>query len=213
MTTSADAAIARALVDAGVATLHEALGRGGLCTDIHLMVGPTFAGRAATVAIPAGDNLGIHAVLETAPAGSVICIASDGVGRFGVIGELILTAARARGVAGFAIDDGIRDLDLLIPPPSVAARSVTARGTIKERFAALGQPITLAGIAVSPGDWVVGDHDGVCIIPAGRIDEVLAAARNRAARESEMRGRLAAGATTVEVLGLAELIKGGGDKP
>jgi len=208
-----EASVASALVASGVATLHEAAGRRGLCRDLRLLVGPPFAGRAATVALPAGDNLGVHAALATAPRASVLCAASAGDGRFGVIGELIATAARARGVTALVIDDGVRDLDALEAPPSIAARSVTAQGTIKRRYLSLGGPVGLAGVLVRPGDWVVGDADGIIVLPAEQIDDVVAGARARTGREDVLRARLSGGESTVDALGLAKLIEKERSKP
>jgi len=197
---------ASALAAFGTATVHEALGRRGLMRGMHLLVGDAFAGRAATVALPAGDNLGIHAALQAAEPGSVLCIASGGQGAFGVIGDLILAAAAKRGLAGMVIDDAIRDVRQLGGPPSVAARGVSAHGTQKRRILSLGEPIAIGGILVRPGDWIVGDADGVCVVPQNSLNRLLEAAAGREAKENNIRKELARGRTTVDVLGLANLI-------
>jgi 4-hydroxy-4-methyl-2-oxoglutarate aldolase len=197
------------LVELGVATLHEAMGRRGLVPGIRLLVGPAFAGPATTVSIPAGDNLGIHALLVETPAGGVACVASAGQGHYGVLGELIVEAARAAGITGIVVDDGIRDIDLLTAPPSIAARGVTATGTVKRRHLGLREPIALAGVLVRPGDWVVADGDGLCVIPADRLDAAIAAADARVAKEDRIRDALRAGETTIAVLGLGPLLETG----
>jgi 4-hydroxy-4-methyl-2-oxoglutarate aldolase len=194
-----------ALAKFGTATVHEALGRRGLMRGMRLLVGPAFAGQAVTVALPAGDNLGIHAALQDAPAGVVLCIASGGQGSFGVIGDLIVAAAAKRGLAAMVIDDGIRDIRQLQAPPSIAARGVSALGTVKRRIVSLGNDIAIGGILVRPGDWIVGDGDGVCVVPADRLSRLEAAAA-REAKEDKIRVELALGRTTVDVLGLASLI-------
>jgi 4-hydroxy-4-methyl-2-oxoglutarate aldolase len=204
MPPSAD--VAAGLAAFGTATVHEALGRRGLMRGLRLIVGDAFAGRAATVALPAGDNLGIHAALQIAEPGTVLCIASGGQGAFGVIGDLILAAAARRGLAGMVIDDGIRDVRQLSGPPSVAARGVSAHGTQKRRVLSLGEPIAIGGVLVRPGDWIVGDSDGVCAVPQASVDRLLEAAAGREAKENNIRKELAAGRTTVDVLGLAGLI-------
>jgi 4-hydroxy-4-methyl-2-oxoglutarate aldolase len=205
-------AVARALAEFGVATIHEALGRRGLLNDLHLVVGPAFAGPAVTVSIPAGDNLGIHAVLRDAPAASVVCIASAGQGAFGVYGDLLQAAAHVRGIAGLVIDDGIRDVAELVPPPSVAARGVSSRGTQKRRHLGLDLPVSLGGVLIRPGDWIVGDRGGVCVVPAGRIADLLTAAKARIRKEDGIRQELTRGRTTVDVLGLTGLLDKG-DRP
>jgi 4-hydroxy-4-methyl-2-oxoglutarate aldolase len=197
---------ATALARFGTATVHEALGRHGLMRGMRLLVGPAFAGQAITVALPAGDNLGIHAALSDAKPGTVLCIASGGQGNYGVIGDLIAAAAAKRGLAAMVIDDGIRDIRQLNAPPSIAARGVSALGTVKRRIISLGKDIAIGGVLVRPGDWIVGDADGVCVIPPERLSRLLEAAAAREAKEDTIRTELARGRTTVDVLGLAGLI-------
>jgi len=204
MLPSAEAA--SALAAFGTATVHEALGRLGLMRGMQLLVGDAFAGRAVTVALTAGDNLGIHAALQSVEPGTVLCIASGGQGAFGVIGDLILAAAAKRGLAGMVIDDAIRDVRQLAGPPSVAARGVSAHGTQKRRILSLGEPIAIGGLLVRPGDWIVGDADGVCVVPQASLDRLLEAATAREVKENNIRKELARGRTTVDVLGLATLI-------
>lgn len=187
----------------GVATLHEANRRRGLLTGIRIMCGQAFAGQAVTVTIPAGDNLGIHWLLQEFPAGSVLCVASRGEGRYGCVGELIGRSARALGAVGLVIDDAIRDieqLDALGFP--MAARGLTAQGTIKRRVIDIARPIALGGVGVDVGDWIVGDHDGVVAIAAAAVDEVIIRARERLAKEERVAVELDSGCTTVDVFGL-----------
>lgn len=201
------AAVARSLIDLGVPTVHEAQGRRFLLDGPKLLVGPPFAGPAYTVAIPAGDNLGIHIALQQAAAGAVICVASRGAGVFGVIGELMVTAARAHSIAALVIDDGIRDINELAAPPSIAARGVCARGTIKRRALAVDEPVDVGAVLIRPGDWIVGDADGVCVVPAAAIDGVLERAASRTRKERGIRAELERGLSTVEALGLTELMQ------
>jgi 4-hydroxy-4-methyl-2-oxoglutarate aldolase len=200
------AEIAKALVGFGVATVHEALGRSGFANGVRLLVGEPFAGPAITAAIPAGDNLGIHALLSDAAPGAVACVASEGKGTFGVFGDLLALVARERGLAGLVIDDCIRDASTLCEP-SIAARGVGAAGTQKRRILSLHEPIAIAGVLVRPGDWIACDSDGVCVVPAARLDGLLGAAAARVAKEEQMRVELARGRTTVDLLGLTRLIE------
>jgi 4-hydroxy-4-methyl-2-oxoglutarate aldolase len=206
MPTSADG-IAAQLIAFGTSTVHEALGRRGLMDGISVRVGTAFAGPAETVAIPAGDNLGIHALLARASRGAVLCIASAGRGDFGVFGDLLMEASRVRGIAALVIDDGIRDLAALSAPPSIASRTISSRGTVKRRFLSLGQPVGVGNILVRPGDWIVGDTDGLCVVPAAKLDALLAAAQARVDKEAGIRTALVTGRTSVDVLGLTSLIK------
>jgi 4-hydroxy-4-methyl-2-oxoglutarate aldolase len=195
--------IATELAGFGVATLHEAGARRGLASGIGLRVGEPFAGPAVTVALAAGDNLGVHLAIEAAEAGSVVCIASGGGGAYGVYGDLLHEAARARGVVGLVIDDGIRDIVELRAPPSVACRGMRALGTVKRRVRQpVGADVSLGGVLVVPGDWVVVDRDGVLVVPSGRVDQLLAAAGSRVEKEAGLRLALRGGAPSRELLGL-----------
>jgi 4-hydroxy-4-methyl-2-oxoglutarate aldolase len=191
------------LVELGVPTLHEANSRKGLMQDVRLVVGDAFAGPAETVAVPAGDNLGLHVALERAEPGAVICVASGGRGVYALMGELMSEAARARSVAALVLDDGLRDVERLIAPPAIAARGVVSRGTVKLRVAAMGEPVAVGRVLVRPGDWVVGDLNGVCVLAGDEVEAIVDRARQRAEKEDGIRRVLRSGASTVEALGLA----------
>jgi 4-hydroxy-4-methyl-2-oxoglutarate aldolase len=196
---------AATLVHLGVATLHEGSGRRNLLSQVSLIVGPPFAGQAHTVALPAGDNLGLHVALETAPPSSVVCAASTGQGLYGVAGELLIESARARGVTALVIDDGIRDLDHLVAPPAIAARGISARGTVKRRVRqAVGDPVALGGVLIEPGDWVVCDRDGTLVIPQGHLEEVVERSSERVVKETEIRELLAAGKSSRQLYDLSD---------
>jgi 4-hydroxy-4-methyl-2-oxoglutarate aldolase len=187
----------------GVATLHEASGRRPVARDLRLLVGPPFAGPAVTVTLPAGDNLGIHLALAAAEPGSVVCVGSAGGGAFGVLGELLLASARAHGIAGLVIDDGIRDLDMLAAPPSVAALGVSAHGTVKRRVRGrVGAATSVGGLLVRAGDWLVADADGVCVVPTPDLESVLAGAARREKHEAAARLRLEAGEPSTSVFSI-----------
>ncbi len=170
--------------------------------SMRLLVGEAFAGPAETVSIPAGDNLGIHLALERAEADAVLCVASGGRGFYGVIGELMVEAARVRGLAAVVVDDGVRDIERLSAPPGIAALGICSRGTIKRRALSLAQPVSVDGVLVRPGDWVVGDRNGVCVLPADGVDAIVAAARARVAREETLREEIRRGVPTTKVFGL-----------
>jgi 4-hydroxy-4-methyl-2-oxoglutarate aldolase len=192
------------LAGLGVATLHEASGRRGLARGLGLVVGEPFAGPAVTVALAAGDNLGVHLALEAAAAGSVVCVASGGGGVYGVYGDLLHESARARGIAGLVIDDGIRDTVELTPPPSVACRGVGALGTVKRRVRQpVGAAVAVGGILITQGDWVVVDRDGVFVVARDLVEGLLAAGEARIEKEAGLRAELAGGAVSRELFGLS----------
>ncbi|MGC0367460.1 4-hydroxy-4-methyl-2-oxoglutarate aldolase [Rhodococcus sp. 27YEA15] len=175
------------LLKLGVPTLYEAAGRRGLASGLKLLVGVPFAGQAHTAEITAGDNLGLHhGLMATNPTGDVYCVASTGKGRYGAIGDLLVEQLRAGGWQAIVLDDGIRDLDSLEAPPAIAARGVCSRGTVKRRTGQVGGNISLGGILVQPGDWIVGDRDGVVVIPDSRVTDVLVAAETRLSKETRI---------------------------
>jgi 4-hydroxy-4-methyl-2-oxoglutarate aldolase len=178
---------------------------------------PVWSG--ATVAAPAypvrctpGDNLAIHVAVARAPAGSVLVVDVGDVTERGYWGEVLTTGAMARGLRGLVIDGGVRDvaaLEALGFP--VFSRTVALRGAAKVARGTVGSAVVVAGVPVDPGDWVVGDVDGVVVVPGDRLAEVVAAGRARSAAEDGYFTALRAGATTVELLGLdASLVEDGG---
>src|SRR5262249_38122301 len=99
--------------------------------------------------------------------------------------------------------DGVRDLDELNPPPSVAARGLTPRGTIKERLLhPVGSAIALGRVLIRAGDWIVCDRDGICVIPADAIESIAAGAEARIAKATSAGARITAGEPTRTVFDL-----------
>ena len=193
-----------ALISLGSSTLYEAAGCP--CALDHqirtVWPGAAVAGPAFPLRCPPNDNLGIHLALERAPRGSILVV--DAAGHAGGYwGEVLTVAAEARGIAGLVIDGGVRDIAAMTRRRFPAfARTVSVRGTIKATAPSVGEPTVVAGVLVSPGDWIVADDDGVVCLPAGRVAEIVAAGQARADKEAAMMERLVAGETTVEILGL-----------
>jgi 4-hydroxy-4-methyl-2-oxoglutarate aldolase len=189
----------------GVATVWEAAGRVGLVegTLVRIVPGSRAAGPARTVLCGQGDNLALHRALADARPGEVVVATMPDPEPVALLGELMAEHARARGVAAVLLDAAVRDRDevaaLGLP---VWARWVHARGPAKDEPGAVGEPVTVGGVAIAAGDVVVLDGDGAVVVPAALADEVLAAAGERAAREAEQRMRLAAGEASLDVLGL-----------
>jgi hypothetical protein len=205
-------ATAPALAALGVATIHEAQSRRALLNGLNLMVGPAFAGTAATVFVPAGDNLGIHAAIRDAPPAPVVCIASCGLGIFGVFGDIFQAAALARGIAG------ISRMAFVIWPSSRRLHP-SARGPLVLAAHKSGVCFPSTGRSPSVVFWFVPVIGWLAIATASasfRVDQVrdrLAAARGRAAKEDGVRAELALGRTTVEALGLVGLLDEGEPHP
>jgi 4-hydroxy-4-methyl-2-oxoglutarate aldolase len=201
---------ARVLAELGAATLGESGAR-----RMHPRVKPAWPGaRVAAPAYPVccspGDNLGIHVAVTLAPAGSVLVADMGGTRNFGYWGEVLTTAAEARGIVGLVIDGCVRDCDALAGHRfPVFSTGLALTGATKEQPGSVARPVTVGDVAVEPGDWIVGDVDGVVVVAGAAVDDVLAAGRARADREHALFAALRDGATTVEQFGLdAGLIDG-----
>jgi 4-hydroxy-4-methyl-2-oxoglutarate aldolase len=198
-----DITVADSLLKLGAATLGESGGQ-GLNTRIHAMwPGACFAGPAFAARCPVGDNLAVHAAVARAPRGSVLAVTVAGDVSRGYWGEVLATAAQAAGIVGLVIDGPVRDLDRLAAMQfPVFARGHSLPGAAKSGPGEIGGTIALGDVTVHTGDWLVGDADGVVTIRPETLDDVIAAARAREAKEIGMFERLKAGSTTVELLGL-----------
>lgn len=195
----------------GVATLHEAAGRVGVVDLplIRVVPGSRVAGPARTALCAAGDNTMVHAAVAHARPGDVLVLTSVEPAAVALIGDLLATQARARGVAGILVDGAVRDLDELaalgLP---IWARHVRASGATKGQVGRLDVPVVIGGAEVRPGDLVVMDCDGAMVLPAARVDDVLPLALEREAREGAMRARYAAGELSYDIQELRALVEG-----
>src|SRR5581483_2130624 len=196
----------------GVATVHEAAGRVG-CLDLDLVQvvpGSRAAGPVRTALCGQDDNLMVHALVADARAGDVLVLAMPEPRPFALVGELIVTQAKARGVAAILIDAAVRDVEEIaaIGLP-VWARFVRAQGATKEVVGSLDVPVTVGGVELAAGDTIVLDADGAVVVPPGRLDDVVTHARERAARENDVREQYAAGALSYDLNDLRRLVEGG----
>lgn len=201
------------LSELGSATVYEAAGREGM-VDLDLtqiIAGSRAAGPARTVLCGNGDNLMVHAAMERIEPGDVVVITSPEPEAFAVVGDLLATQAKGRGAAAVLVDASVRDVeDLRELGLPIWARWVRVRGAAKEALGKLDEPVDVGGITISPGDAVVLDVDGVAVVPSGRVDEVLVAARERVERESAKRAKLQAGELSYDLDGLRAVVEGGG---
>src|SRR6266567_8025973 len=191
------------LVDLGAATLGES-GAIALSPRIRpVWKGAAFAGPAMTAACAAGDNLALHAAVAAARPGVVLAVSFAGESVRGNWGEVLTTAAQAAGIVALVIDGEVRDVAAIEQHGfPVFARGVALRGAAKAGPGSVQVPIVLGDALVRPGDWLVGDDDGVVVVPRKRLAGCRAAAVARAEQEAGFFAKLRSGSTTVELLRL-----------
>ena len=195
----------RELAELGSATVYEASGREGLI-DLDLqqvIAGSRAAGPARIARCGQGDNLMVHAVMDRAQPGDVLVLTMPDPEPVALIGELLVTQAKQRGVAALLVDAAVRDVaelrDLGVP---VWARWIRVRGATKTEVGELDVPVDVGGATINPGDALVLDDDGVVAVRRERLDEVLAASRERLENERVKRAKLQAGDLSYDLDGL-----------
>lgn len=202
-----------AFKDITAATAHEAFGRRGAVDSAIKPIYPGLRvlGSAFTVKTPAGDNFTIHAALQLAKPGDVLVIDAGDYTKQGSFGDVMATAALSLGIAGLVTNGGVRDAERIhkLGFP-IFSRSISIKGTVKETFGEINQPIAFGGVTINPGDLIIGNDDGIVAIPRENIEDVLAPSRSRDEKEVKRRAQIQQGKTIWELHNFNALLKRNG---
>jgi len=205
-----DSHIVEAFKNLGTATIYEAAGRkGALNPNIKpLGKGIKLSGPAFTVQCHPKDNLMLHKALQIAKEGDIIVAVTDNYPYAGYWGDLMTTSAVTRKLGGLVIDGSVRDSEQIVGMRfPVFCRGTCIKGTTKLGLGFINHSILIGGIIVQPGDLIVGDDDGIVVVPQGKITEIMNASLARIEKEKEKRAKLKKGITSVELNNLEGIFK------
>ena len=156
--------------------------------------GVKLAGVALTVKSRSGDNLMLHKALDMAQPGDVIVVDAGSDMRQSIIGELMVMYAMTRGIRGIIIDGALRDTGSLAQLEfPIYAKGATPGGPYKDGPGEIGFPVACGGVVVNPGDIVIGDEDGITVVPQAEAAEIIQNAQAHHEKELQIMEEIAQG--------------------
>lgn len=206
----ADSVLVEAFAKQESATVYEAAGQVGMMDPAIKPVYPeaNVCGTAVTVKCHPGDNLMLHKAVTVAKPGDVLVATIGKHTEAGAWGEILATAAMARGIVGLVIDGAVRDSEAMksLDFP-VFARGLAIGATMKRNIGTINHPLVCGNVLVNPGDIILGDADGVVVIAREDAQAILEASQARVAKEDDVMAKIRAGSTTLQLLGLDPMFK------
>ena len=198
------------LRDLGAATVYEAQGAKGALDQGIKPIDPTLrlAGPALTVDCRPADNLMLHYAVQKAAPGDVLVVDAKGFMEAGPWGDVLTIQAMKVGIAGLVINGCVRDANLIIDLGfPVFCRGLSIKGTGKNQPGRLNVPITFGDVLIHPGDIIVGDRDGVVVVPRDEAASAISSSLAREEKEAGQRKAIEQGAMTAELLNLTDTLK------
>ena len=186
------------------ATIHEALGKYGNLPSAIKPISSTMkvCGPAYTVKTMPGDNMLLHRAYAYAKPGDVIIANCSGFYEAGYWGDLMSLGAKTKGINGLVIDGCVRDADDIEAMGfAVFSRGLCILGTSNHGDGFLNEPIVIGDVLINPGDIIIGDRDGVVVVPQNRITEAIEKSAAREAKEENVRRQLREGKTSLQIYG------------
>ncbi|MBT5074722.1 MAG: 4-hydroxy-4-methyl-2-oxoglutarate aldolase [Kordiimonadaceae bacterium] len=197
-----DPELVKKLAEFGTATIHEAAGQIGALPGRIKPISQTM--KLSGVVYPlhclARSNINLHEAIYKAQPGDILVASVEDLGEAGFWGDILTAAAQEKGLKGLVIDGCVRDADDIDALGfAVFSSGLNILGTGKKRGGTVGQSIVIGDVEINAGDVIVGDRDGLVVIPADRLEEVIEASQAREDKEQDVRNRLKAGETSLNI--------------
>lgn len=198
------------LRDLGAATVYEAQGAKGALDHGIKPIDPSvkLAGPAYTVDCRPADNLMLHYAVQKARPGDVLVVDAKAFMEAGPWGDVLTIQAMKVGIAGLVINGCVRDASLIIELGfPVFCRGLSIKGTGKNQPGKVGVPVLIGDVQINPGDIVVGDRDGIVVVPQAEVGSAIATSLAREAKEEQQRKAIQEGTSTIDLLNLADTLQ------